>query len=66
MKLKDLAIGERFTMNHSSLVWIKRTNQGMDDNYSSIESVKKFTTRNRNKSTKCKLVKNDIDFSVIN
>lgn len=61
MTLRDIKIGDKFKFaNYGNLVWIKRTEQGMDNLYSYCETEKKIKNKARH-STKWKLFKQDLE-----
>ena len=67
MKLKDIKIGEQFRfMNYGELVWIKRTEQGMDNAYSYCETTTKHKRRNTHKTTTHKLVSQEEEILLTN
>jgi hypothetical protein len=56
MTLRDINIGQEFRfINYGNLVWIKRTAQGMHNNYAYCETTTKQKRRNKNKTTTQKL-----------
>jgi len=57
-KLKNLKIGEKFRVGGGKIVWIKRTVQGMNSDYSYVESELPIKNKAR-KTTWNKLLSED-------
>lgn len=60
MLLRNLNIGDRFKLTENGLVWIKETEQGLDNNYSYCFSEKEIKNKAR-KTRWDRLFKQDIN-----
>lgn len=62
MLLRELNIGDRFKIKDShTTIWIKRNEQGKNNDYSYCETSQTYTTRCHRQSTKQKLFDQSIN-----
>ena len=66
MTIREIKIGQKFTIGRGKTIWVKQTEQGMNNNYSYCQSQDYKKTRNPSRLTKMdKLFKQDTEINFI-